>query len=120
MKKQNAFYFTLKNTSFWVPCYQKEDKSITFEVQMCIRDSFFTVRAAYVVKEDGPNFGNTFTSDMVVSPDFKYTSTEVEWIDITSASQWIEIANTSAQGTDYESDYDAQYVACLLYTSRCV
>ena len=32
MKKQNALYFTLKNTSFWVPCYQKEDKSITFEV----------------------------------------------------------------------------------------
>lgn len=75
-------------------------------------DYSFSVRAGYVVADESSRErGNIILSDVAKSASFHFVSTEPEWVDIISASQWIELANVTARGTEYDKDADAQYAA---------
>ncbi len=75
-------------------------------------DYYFTVRAGFTIDDSGSEYdGKTCVSALSRSESGHFDAEASETVEISSVDDWMKIVNTTAKGTGYQTDADAQNAA---------
>lgn len=75
-------------------------------------DYYFTVRAGFTIDDSGSEYdGKTCVSALARSESNHFDAEKGETVEISSVDDWMKIVNTTARGTGYQTDADAQNAA---------